>query len=167
IGGAEYFLFGGYEDNHLRGEPGAIIARRDGAICRATVDGAVWIPQLHRRPAPGGPATCKLPATLALRGSLAGVPLVPAPLTRPFGRRTYQEISYRENGGVGYLEFSFPGGAMSTGQCRRLLARPGTPGAGDRARRPQGLLRQWDPSERDRDRRRPGGRVVAQHQRHR
>jgi putative two-component system hydrogenase maturation factor HypX/HoxX len=122
IDGTEYFLFGGCEDNHLRGEPGAIIARRDGAICRATVDGAVWIPQLRRRPAPGGPATCKLPATLALRGSLAGVPSVPVPLTRPFGSRTYQEISYRENGGVGYLEFSFPGGAMSTGQCRRLLA---------------------------------------------
>ena len=50
------------------------------------------------------------------------MPEVPAPLTAPPGRRTYQEISYRESGGVGYLEFSFPGGAMSTGQCRRLLA---------------------------------------------
>ncbi len=122
IGGTEYFLFGGYEDSELRGEPGAIIARRDGAICRATMDGAVWIPQLRRRPAPGGPATFKLPATLALRGSLADVPEIPGPLTAPPGRRTYQEISYREDGAVGYLEFSFPGGAMSTGQCRRLLA---------------------------------------------
>jgi putative two-component system hydrogenase maturation factor HypX/HoxX len=122
IGGREYFLFGGYEDDQLRGEPGSIIARRDGAVCRATIDGAVWIPQLRRRPAPGGPATFKLPATLALRGSLAGVPQIPAPLTRPPGRRTYQQISYRESAGVGYLEFCFPGGAMSTGQCRRLLA---------------------------------------------
>jgi putative two-component system hydrogenase maturation factor HypX/HoxX len=122
IGGTGYLLFGGYEDSELRGEPGAIIARRDGAICRATVDGAVWIPQLRRRPAPGGPATFKLPATLALRGSLADVPEIPGPLTAPPGRRTYQEISYREDGAVGYLEFSFPGGAMSTGQCRRLLA---------------------------------------------
>jgi putative two-component system protein, hydrogenase maturation factor HypX/HoxX len=122
IGGAEYFLFGGYEDDRLRGDPGTIIARRHGAICRATVDGAVWIPQLRRRRAPGGPATCKLPATLALRGALAGVPEVTAPLMRPPAWRTYQEISYREDGAVGYLEFSFPGGAMSTGQCRRLLA---------------------------------------------
>jgi putative two-component system hydrogenase maturation factor HypX/HoxX len=128
LGGTEYFLYGGYEDDHLRGDPGKIIARRDGAICRATVDGAVWIPQLRRRPVPGGPATCKLPATLALRGALAlrgplaGVPRIPAPLTPPPGRRTYQQISYREEGTVGYLEFSFPGGAMSTGQCRRLLA---------------------------------------------
>jgi len=121
IGGSEYFLYGGHGEDHLRGEPGKIIARRDGAICRATVDGAVWIPQLRRRAVPGGPATCKLPATLALRGSLAGVPEVSAPLARPLGR-TYQEISYREDGTVGYLEFCFPGGAMSTGQCRRLLA---------------------------------------------
>jgi putative two-component system protein, hydrogenase maturation factor HypX/HoxX len=122
IGGGEYYLFGGHEEDQLRGEPGAVVARRGGAVCRATVDGAVWIPQLRRRPARGGPATCKLPATLALRGSLAGVPEIPAPLTVPAGRRTYQEISYRESAGVGYLEFSFPGGAMSTSQCRRLLA---------------------------------------------
>ena len=121
ISGTEYYLFGGHEEGRLRGRPGAIIARRDGAICRATVDGAVWIPQLRRRPAPGGPGTFKLPATLALRGLLAGVPEIPAALTGP-GQPTYQEISYREDGSVGYLEFSFPSGAMSTSQCRRLLA---------------------------------------------
>jgi len=122
LGDAEYYLVGGHEEDDLRGQPGTILARRDGAICRATTDGAVWIPQLRRRPAPGGPKAFKLPATLALRGCLDGVPEVPAPPARPPGRRTYQQISYRESGGVGYLEFSFPGGAMSTGQCRRLLA---------------------------------------------
>src|SRR5215469_16659461 len=129
IGGTEYFLYGGYEDDHLRGEPGDILARRDGAICRATSDGAVWIPQLRRRPVdpvPGGPGTFKLPATLALGaspgGPLDGVPEALAPLTLPPARRTYRQISYRESGAVGYLEFAFPGGAMSTGQCRRLLA---------------------------------------------
>ena len=122
IGEAEYFLFGGHEEDHLRGDPGAIVARRGGAICRATVDGAVWIPQLRRRPAPGGPATFKVPATLALGGSPLVCRRSVAPLAVPPGRRTYQEISYRESAGVGYLEFSFPGGAMSTGQCRRLLA---------------------------------------------
>jgi len=126
IGGTEYYLVGGYEEDELRGQPGTILARRDGAICRATADGAVWIPQLRRRPAPGGPKTFKLPATLALRqspgGCLDGVPEIPAPLAMTPGRRTYREISYRESGDVGYLEFSFPGGAMNTGQCRRLLA---------------------------------------------
>jgi len=122
LGGAEYYLAGGHAEDELRGAPGAILAQRDGAICRATADGAVWIPQLRPRPAPGGPKTFKLPAALVLRGSLAGVPRVPAPLVAPPGRRTYQQIRYRESGGVGYLEFCFPGGAMSTGQCRRLLA---------------------------------------------
>jgi putative two-component system protein, hydrogenase maturation factor HypX/HoxX len=122
FGDREYYLFGGHPEDELRGRPGMILAHRDGAICRATVDGAVWIPQLRRRPARGGPGTFKLPATLALGAALDGVPEVPAPLTLPSARRTYRQVSYRESCGVGYLEFSFPGGAMSTGQCRRLLA---------------------------------------------
>ncbi|HEV2257869.1 MAG TPA: formyltransferase family protein, partial [Streptosporangiaceae bacterium] len=80
IGGAQYYLIGGHPEDELSGAPGTILARRDGAICRATSDGAVWIPQLRRRPAPGGPGTFKLPAALALRespgGSLDGVPEV-------------------------------------------------------------------------------------------
>ncbi len=122
LGGTEYFLYGGHPEDHLRGGPGAIVARRGGAICRATTDGAIWIPQLRRRAVPGGPATFKMPATLALGEAAASVPEVDAPLVVPPGRRTYQEISYRESDGVGYLEFSFPGGAMSTDECRRLLA---------------------------------------------
>jgi putative two-component system protein, hydrogenase maturation factor HypX/HoxX len=122
IGGTEYYLVGGYPEDELHGHPGTILGRRDGAICRATRDGAVWIPQLRRRPAPGGPGTFKVPATFALLGSLHSVPEVLAPLTLPPGRRTYRQISYHESGAVGYLEFAFPGGAMSTGQCRRLLA---------------------------------------------
>ena len=122
LGGTEYFLYGGHPEDHLRGSPGAIVARRGGAICRATTDGAIWIPQLRRRAAPGGPATFKMPAMLALGEAAAAVPEVAAPLLVPPGRRTYQEISYRESDRVGYLEFSFPGGAMSTDQCRRLLA---------------------------------------------
>jgi putative two-component system hydrogenase maturation factor HypX/HoxX len=122
IGGTECYLIGGHPEDELRGQPGTILARRDGAICRATSDGALWIPQLRRRPAPDGPGTFKLPATLALRESLDGVPEVLAPLTLPPGRRTYRQIGYRESGAVGCLEFCFPGGAMSTGQCRRLLA---------------------------------------------
>jgi putative two-component system hydrogenase maturation factor HypX/HoxX len=122
IGDAEYYLVGGYTEDDLRGAPGTILAHRDGAICRATTDGAVWIPRLRRRPVPGGPGTFKLPAARVLRGSLAGLPRVPVPLMTAPGRRTYRQIRYRESGDVGYLEFCFPGGAMSTGQCRRLLA---------------------------------------------
>ena len=93
-----------------------------------------------RRPAARRPSSCPPPSRSA--HSWHGVPQVPAPLTLPPGRRTYRQISYRESGGVGYLEFTFPGGAMSTGQCRRLLAAyrhaQAPPGQGDRARRRPG-----------------------------
>lgn len=119
--GEEWFLHGGHPEDHLRGEPGRVLATRDGAICRATTDGAVWIPELRARRRPGGPATFKLPAVTALGERLPDVPEIPAPLELPPGRRTWTQIEYRESGAVGHLRFSFPGGAMSTGQCRRLL----------------------------------------------
>jgi putative two-component system hydrogenase maturation factor HypX/HoxX len=121
--GAEWYLHGGHAEDALRGAPGELIATRAGAICRATVDGAVWIPQLRARRQPGaGLASCKLPATEALGDRLPrDLPEVPAPLRLPAGRRTWSDIRYRESGAVGVLNFSFPGGAMSTAQCRRLL----------------------------------------------
>ncbi len=109
IEGEPFHLFGGHREGTLRGRPGALIAQRDGAVCRATVDGAVWITHLK------APGAFKLPATHAL-GSV-GVPEVPAP---PDGD-TWREIAYEERAGVGYLHFDFYNGAMSTGQCRRLL----------------------------------------------
>lgn len=121
--GQEYFLHGGCAEDELRGVPGELIASRDGAVCRATVDGAVWIPQLRPRREPGGPATYKLPAARVLGPALtlAKVPEVPVTPAAAAGRQTWSEIRYREAGEVGYLEFAFPGGAMSTAQCRRLL----------------------------------------------
>ncbi|MCU7823321.1 hydrogenase maturation protein [Kitasatospora sp. DSM 101779] len=120
--GREYFLHGGHPEDLLRGAPGAVLATREGAICRATTDGAVWIPQLRPRRAPGGPATFKLPAARVLGGLLDGVPEVPVTPFDAARRRTWSQLRYREEAGVGYLEFAFPGGAMSTEQCRRLLA---------------------------------------------
>ncbi|MFI8966350.1 hydrogenase maturation protein [Streptomyces sp. NPDC053493] len=119
--GAEWFLHGGHPEDTLRGRPGDLIATRAGAVCRATVDGAVWIPELRARTGPGRPRACKLPATLALGGRAADLPEVPAPAEPAPGRRTWSDITYREQGPVGVLSFAFPGGAMSTGQCRRLL----------------------------------------------
>jgi putative two-component system protein, hydrogenase maturation factor HypX/HoxX len=116
VGGTPFRLFGAHREGALRGRPGEIVATRDGAICRATVDGAVWITHL-RRPAPDEPSY-KLPATRAL--ALAGQePDVPEVLAPPRGQ-TYREIVYREHAGVGYLHFDFYNGAMSTEQCRRL-----------------------------------------------
>lgn len=120
--GERWYLHGGHGEDELRGAPGELIAQRDGAVCRATVDGAVWIPQLRPVAAPGGPASFKRPAVDALGARLPALPEVPAPLELPPGRRTWSEIRYRELGDVGLLGFSFAGGAMSTAQCRRLLA---------------------------------------------
>ncbi|MEV0530385.1 hydrogenase maturation protein [Kitasatospora sp. NPDC050463] len=121
--GREYFLHGGHPEDELRGtRPGAVIAKRDGAICRATVDGAVWIPQLRPRRTPGGPATFKLPAATVLADHLHRVREVPVTPASAAGRDTWAEIRYHERDAVGFLEFAFAGGAMSTEQCRRLLA---------------------------------------------
>ncbi len=45
-----------------------------------------------------------------------------APLFADDTAPTWSDIAYREDGAAGFLSFSFPGGAMSTEQCRRLLA---------------------------------------------
>ncbi|MGO4615875.1 enoyl-CoA hydratase-related protein [Nocardia sp. 2TAF39] len=121
--GREYYLHGGHGEDRLRGVPGTVLAIRDGAICRATVDGAVWVPQLRPRRVMGGPPTFKRPATDALGLDLpTTIPEVPVTPASAAFRDTWSELRYREEGTVGYLEFSFPGGAMSTRQCRSLLA---------------------------------------------
>ncbi|MFH9352143.1 hydrogenase maturation protein [Kitasatospora sp. NPDC017646] len=120
--GGRWFLHGGHPEDELRGEPGTVLATRAGAICRATADGAVWIPELRPRRSPDGPPTVKLPAALALGNRLPSVPDLPAPLRPPGHRRTFSDIRYEEHGEAGLLRFSFPGGAMSTDRCRRLLA---------------------------------------------
>ncbi|SEO81463.1 hydrogenase maturation protein [Actinacidiphila rubida] len=120
--GEQWFLHGGHRADGFGGNPGDVVAARAGAICRATADGAVWIPQLRPRRTPGGPRTFTLPAVTALGDRLAGVPEMPAPLHQVHGRREWNDIRYREVGATGFLSFSFPGGAMSTGHCRRLLS---------------------------------------------
>jgi putative two-component system hydrogenase maturation factor HypX/HoxX len=117
IGATEFHLFGVHRERGLRGAPGEIVATRDGAICRATTDGAVWITHLKGREG------YKLPATraLALAGIEVRAPDVPVAVdaTLPDGH-TFREIAYEEHAGVGYLRFDFYNGAMSTEQCRRL-----------------------------------------------
>jgi len=122
IEGTEFHLFGVHREQALRGRAGEIIAQRSGAICRATVDGAVWITHLTRRDTPQE-TFFKLPATraLALARPEFDAPEVPVPIDAelPAGH-TFREIAYQEHAGVGYLHFDFYNGAMSTDQCRRL-----------------------------------------------
>ncbi len=115
--GEGYLLFDACAEDSLGGPPGAIIARRDGAVCRATRDGAVWIGHLRRIDLRAG--TFKLPAVRALGAAADRVPEVSAgPGTGP---STYREIRYEEEAGAGFLYFDFYNGAMDTAQCQRLL----------------------------------------------
>jgi putative two-component system hydrogenase maturation factor HypX/HoxX len=120
--GHEVFLHGGHPEDQLRGRPGELLATRAGAVCRATRDGAVWIPELRPRKNSGDPAPFRRPAASVLAAfGVPSLPEVTAPLELPPGRSTWSDIRYRQHGDVGFLSFSFPGGAMSTDHCRRLL----------------------------------------------
>jgi putative two-component system protein, hydrogenase maturation factor HypX/HoxX len=139
IFGLPVFLYGAHREDRLKGAPGAIIARRDGALCRATVDGAIWISHLklksetHEgacRYAEAGCPRCaeefcpvagiKLPAAQIMGPLLRGVPEVVQPVVPEITDRTLREIRYAERDGVGHLHFDFYNGAMSTTQCYRL-----------------------------------------------
>ena len=98
------------------GMPGEIVARRDGALLRLTIDGALWIGHVRRVDHDGA---VKLPATIAFAAQAAGLTELAAPLMRDDGAQ-WSELTYREDGAVGYLAFEFYNGAMSTDQCRRL-----------------------------------------------
>ena len=78
--------------------------QRNGAICRATIDGAVWITHLKRRDTPVRGGLFKLPATraIALAGIDVEVPEVGIALDAQVPEdHTYREIAYHEHAGVG------------------------------------------------------------------
>ena len=114
-------LFDGWREDTLHGgPPGEVIAWRESAILRATVDGAVWIGQVRRE---DQASAFKLPATQVFAAQLTAVPEAPlssaANDLAPAGA-TWQDLRYEEAGPVGFLHFDFYNGAMSTRQCQRL-----------------------------------------------
>jgi len=98
---------------------GTVVAKRDRAILRRTVDGAVWITHLKRVDADSRIAL-KLPAEQVLGDALAGVPEVPLAADARVEAPTWRPIHYQQRGRVGVLHFPFCNGAMSTAQCRAL-----------------------------------------------
>lgn len=110
-------LYDAHRAEGLAGPPGALVARCDGGIARATRDGAVWIGHVREE---GKPAL-KLPAMHVFAQECATLPVAEG----------YAPIRYAEDGPVGFLHFAFYNGAMSTAQCEALrvayaqaLARP-------------------------------------------
>ncbi len=107
-------LFDAWPEGRLRGTPGEVIARRETAVCRATVDGAVWIGHVRR------PDGFKLPTTLAFAAECVQVPEEPLENWFAADHVTWQDIRYEEAEGVGFLHVDFYNGAMGTRQCARL-----------------------------------------------
>ncbi len=118
--GKPYYLFDACIEEHLSGKPGEIIAKRNNAICRASVDGALWIGHVKRK----NPSELnfKLSATLALKNHLANVPETPFDPFSTNLETTYRDIWFEQRNNVGYLHFAFYNGAMDTAQCQRLRA---------------------------------------------
>lgn len=119
INGEWYYLYGAHEEDILTGAPGEIIAKRDGAICRATGDGAVWISHIKKKSV-GQNISFKLPATQVLGSTIETITETPLTAFTRYPGRTFQEIRYEEVEQIGYLYFDFYNGAMSTEQCQRL-----------------------------------------------
>ena len=114
-------VFDAHRGSFATGEPGSVVARQHGAVLVRTGDGAIWVGQARLVPR-DGERTLKLPAVSVLGHHLGDVPELVAPLDDPERRLGPREISYRQDGAVGVVSFSFYNGAMSTGQCRRLAA---------------------------------------------
>ncbi len=117
--GGPYYLYGAHPEDQLRGTPGQLLAQRDGAVCVATVDGAIWISHLKQKTDGESPGI-KLPAAMALGARAERLPHSALPAGTKTSHRTFREIRYDEQDGVGYLSFDFYNGAMSTMQCNRL-----------------------------------------------
>jgi putative two-component system hydrogenase maturation factor HypX/HoxX len=97
----------------IGGVPGEVIARSGEAIALATHDGAVWIESLRD---PTSSCNFKLPATTVLKGHLQHiVEIAPA-------AGGHSPVRYRQQGKIGFLDFAFRNGAMSSQDCRDLLA---------------------------------------------
>lgn len=119
IAGLPVYLYDVHPEDKLRGEPGTLLAQHQGAICRATVDGAVWIGQLRATGA--GPLALKRPAMDVLGARASDLPKHNVLLEDRLEHQTYRDIIYDEQNDVGYLYFPFHNGAMGRRHCERLL----------------------------------------------
>lgn len=108
------YLYGAHKEEKFKGLPKEILAKRDGAICLGTIDGAVWISHLKEV------GKFKLPATYTLKDKIKGVKEDRLPLLFDKSYATFYETSVEFRDNVAYLCFNFHNGAMSAAQCIRL-----------------------------------------------
>lgn len=132
IDGSPCYLFNAQKEPTLKGKAGEIIATANHTICRATVDGAVWIGHLKFKSESG--KDLKLPATFLWQNlSTANnsafkklfsktIQYLEIDYTQPGRQRPCQEVWFEQEGRVAYLYFPFHNGGMSTEQCKLLLS---------------------------------------------
>ncbi|CAI6151895.1 MAG: hypothetical protein SPLUMA1_SPLUMAMAG1_01370 [uncultured Sulfurimonas sp.] len=112
--GIPCYLYGVHKEDKLKAKPKEVIAKRDGAICLGTIDGAIWI--THLKIVNG----FKLPATYVLKEKLQGIKEERLALVFERSYNTFYEVSMQKRDNVAYLHFNFHNGAMGTAQCIRL-----------------------------------------------
>ena len=112
------YLYGAREEQKLFGKPGELLAQCEGAVCKATVDGAIWIRMLKRNSGPEH-LRIKLPATQVLQTIYKDKNK--GRLSLRTIRDGCKDVWLRETDGIAYLYFDFYNGAMSTVQCKNLL----------------------------------------------
>lgn len=121
LAGEPYYFYDAHLDQYS-GLPGQLLAVHDDAVLVGTGKGSLWIGSLKHH-AGSSIETFKQPARHVLREQLKEVPHWEwSPETQPHCAESYQPIRYRQIGVIGELTFEFYNGAMSTEQCRRLLA---------------------------------------------
>ncbi len=113
--GVECYLYGVWLEERLKGsKPKQILAKRDGAICISTIDGAILVTHLKEV------GKFKLPATYVLKDRLKGVKEDRLPLIFDKSYKTFYEISCDVKDEVAYLYFNFHNGAFSSDKCMKL-----------------------------------------------
>ena len=110
VAGQAVFLHDAHASADLSGPPGELIGQHGPAICRATIDGAVWIGHLRAVADAPDQRPLKLPATTVLADRLDGLPEIPG----------YRDLWVEHHGPVALVHFPFHNGAMATDQCQRL-----------------------------------------------
>ncbi len=112
--GIECLMYGVTKEDFFKGNPKDILAKRDGAICIGTIDGAVWISHLKEE------GRFKLPATYVLKDKIKGIKEERISLIHEDEKNTFHEIYVDRCDDIAYLHFDFHNGAMNSEQAIRL-----------------------------------------------
>ncbi|WP_394889787.1 enoyl-CoA hydratase-related protein [Mesorhizobium sp. AaZ16] len=106
IAGQTFLVFDAERAEGVPGPAGALIGRSRHALAMAFREGALWIGHLRRPDS----RSLKLPALRLLGAEASDLPIIEGP----------EPCRYREENGVGLLEFRFHNGAMSSEDCDTL-----------------------------------------------